>query len=90
MTTNFENERRQFDRLYFQSRIQLFIENQDPLVAYTMNLSDGGLLIKHDANLVPIIGQIFEIQAQDFPNAPIKKVIVRRIGDDHQIGVEFV
>lgn len=90
MTTYFENERRQFDRLYFQGQIHIFIGNQKPLVAYTMNLSDGGLLIEHDTHLIPTIDQIFEIQAQDFPNAPIKKVIVRRISEDHQIGVEFV
>ncbi len=90
-TARSENDRRQHERLYHHSAIQLVTASNESISAYTLNLSDGGLLINcSNDNLVPKIGEVIELHSVDFPDAPIKKVIVRRIDETNHIGVQFI
>lgn len=86
----YENERRQHDRLYHHTQVHITTSTNESLIVYTLNLSDGGLLLKYHFEPLPVIGEIMQIQAMDFPDAPIKKVIVRRTSEAGQIGVEFI
>lgn len=83
-------ERRQHDRLYHHTTVNLTTPFQDSVVAHTINLSNGGLLIKGDLNPLPKIGDIIKVQSMAFPDASIKSVIVRRIVDPGIFGTEFI
>lgn len=89
--SNNNNDRRQHERLYHHTAIQLTTASNESIYAYTLNLSDGGLLINcNDSHLIPKIGDIIELHSLDFPDAPIKKVIVRRTTETNHIGVQFI
>ncbi len=89
MTAN-QRDRRKYDRLFYHSTIQMTNQTQISRLGHTLNLSDGGLLIKCDDNYIPEIDEIIEVQSMSFPEAPIKKVIVRRITKEGQIAVQFI
>lgn len=83
-------ELRQHDRLYNHTTVKLTSQFQDSIVAYALNSSNGGLLIKCDLKPFPKIGDVIKVQSVVFPDAPIKSVIVRRIVGTGMIGVEFI
>lgn len=90
MATDFEYERRQYDRLFHQTRVRVISEAQEALIASTVNLSNGGLLLKCQFKSAPSLGEIMHIQALDFPDAPVKKAIIRRVSEPDELGVEFI
>jgi hypothetical protein len=83
-------ELRQNERLYKNMAIKLTTQFQDSIVANTLNVSDGGLLIACELTPFPQIGDIIKVKSMVFPDAPIKSVIVRRISGAGEIGVEFI
>jgi len=90
MMTTHSSERRQHDRLYHQTTVKLTTQFQESIVAYTLNLSNGGLLIKCKLKPLPKIDDVIKVQSVIFPDAPIKSVIVRRIIKTGIFAVEFV
>lgn len=90
-TTALDGEdRRQHDRLYHHAVVKLIRQAKESIIGHTLNLSDGGLLIKCTLDPLPAIGDVLEVQSMDFPEAPIKKVVVRRVAALDQMGVQFV
>lgn len=83
-------DRRQHDRLYQHAAIRLITKARGSIIAHTVNLSDGGLLIKCSMEPFPKIGEIMEVQSMDFPDAPIKKVVIRRIVETEQLGLQYI
>ncbi len=84
------NERRQNERLYYHAEMQIITKTKDLVAAHTINLSDRGMLLKCQNTIDCKVGDILNVQSRVFPEAPIKKVIVRRIPEADKIGVEFV
>jgi hypothetical protein len=83
-------ELRQNERLYNRTTIRLTTAYQKSVDAFTLDVSNGGLLIVCDLMPFPKIGDVITVQSNVFPEAPIKNAVVRRIAGAGKIGVEFV
>lgn len=85
-----EQNKRRHPRLAHRARINVFISPSRSMVVQMQDFSEGGLfLLVQDASLLTL-GQVFEVQTTEFPDAPIRQVKVVRIQDGVGVGVEFV
>lgn len=81
---------RQHPRTKIKCRIKISHESFGEILAQTLDLSDGGVYVKHEALVNLVLGDIITGQVQGLPTeAPVLQMEVMRV-DALGIGLRFI
>jgi hypothetical protein len=86
-----ENENRRHTRLNHHAEIKVVMPDATQTLQVNMkDLSESGLFLMCEKQIIPPIGTIVQVQTTEFEGAPIQQAKVIRVEEGVGFGVEFL